>query len=415
MYVSVETIKRTARRIKSGAQVDGMGNRQTLEAQIEAERAKTRTGAEVMEEATGAMFKAKEQELRQSKTYISGIKRTLQRVAKILDKPDPRTWTRAEIMEKVFDPMLNDRDPFNPTAQPSEWSVLTITGIAVNIRRVAPQLNKPVEQGGLQGSYKRWNSLWSQTHNGRKWQPPRTWLKRTDYKEFHDALKEANDYQLPSLRGWTLGDVIQLAFDTQIVTGMRERYETLQLPFERINLPTDATELKSISDNISYVSAKKGETWENLPLRLFDDLCYKRLTEWFNHCKTHGVKPSERIFPISYEVYRNAIVRARKICKFDGANKITGHAGRRTHATWLRLAGASIDQIAGQEPHGWLGVGWKTRQTLSDHYMSYEAEEVDAVRELASRFNPLGKLTAQQEQLASRYETGRMTAEGKED
>jgi hypothetical protein len=47
--------------------------------------------------------------------------------------------------------------------------------------------------------------------------------------------------------------------------------------------------------------------------------------------------------------------------------------------------------------------------------MSYEAEEVDAVRELASRFNPLGKLTAQQEQLASRYETGRMTAEGKED
>lgn len=420
IYVKYDTVKRAVRKLKAGAKIDHMGDMDTLEAQIDVERA-SHTPEDVTVQATGEMFQTKEDVLKQTEGYISGIKRTLNRVKKILGKPDPRTWTRLELMTKVFNPMLNDLDPFIedpddkekmlPPQKCAEWSVLTINGVAVNIRRLSEHLNRPVDQGGLMASYKQWNQQWSETHDGRRWRAPRTWLKRTDYKEFREALLSANPQRFSKeYPDWSLGRLMQVVIDVQIVTGMRERKETLLLPFERI-----MTREGKLSDNVSYVSAKKSETWEDLPLRLFNDLCYVGLGEWFKYARAHGAEKLDRVFPISYNIYREAIVRARSICKFEEHDKITGHACRRTHATWLRIGGASHLHICGKEPKGWLGVGWKTPQTLTDHYMCYEEEEIDNLRITLAGFNPLGKLTEAQEKLAQRYETGRLEVETKED
>jgi hypothetical protein len=206
------------------------------------------------------------------------------------------------------------------------------------------------------------------------------------FEEFDLFIAQLTDTQDMSLEGW------RALFKAQVNMGCREgvsgRTGIVSLSWENIDY-----EQKRCSLHEKGGRGDSGRLWKNLPLDLFP---------WLNgwndlmlyHVKRFGYEPSNdrhetgKCFQVDYEVYSTMFKETRK--KVEGrisGNKETlrPHILRKTHAQWLCKLWVPIEEICGQFPDGYFGVGWDNPQILLGYYITLESERREIVQKTANQ------------------------------
>jgi len=138
-----------------------------------------------------------------------------------------------------------------------------------------------------------------------------------------------------------------------------------------------------------------GFYWLGCPLDLFGDKTFEMLKQWHDYC---GNPKQGLIFPnlkylkdkkfvddvVSTEIepttklpYLFLVGIYRWIGKtLELPKKITPHFARKLHASLLRKAGVPLEVVAGDPPHGIVGVGWEDLTTLKKFYVTFAQEEI---------------------------------------
>lgn len=430
IHKSIKTIRRYIERIKKGAQIDHMGTMQDLDQMI----------IEKKQAEGGLAEKEKRERLEHKKENVSrefgaGIESTMHRVEHTLGI-GAENWNRDLIYRQIIKPMVEDKDPFTIDEQlfketgkrvqlfPRKvWSVLTINGIAGACRAMCPRLmDKSRPEGALKARYE---DKWTEFH-GHSWEAPRTYLKRWEWELFGQNLIDANPEKIPNSK-YTVGQILNLIARVQIAAGFREKKEVLALTNDKLMMGEKESDWQ-----ITSWSCKKSETWRDIPLYLFQGLALKEwgtgqvkspsLYQWMLDQKERIEKeeakdkqdstkdtrifrlgsekdyilkkgavrnPTEIRLDKDYSTYSQAIAKARTRNGkpiFEGAEKISGHSFRRTHATWLRMCGCTLDEIAGHYPEATLGIGWKDVNVLKVHYIGIDSKETQKIRKKGTNF-----------------------------
>ena len=102
--------------------------------------------------------------------------------------------------------------------------------------------------------------------------------------------------------------------------------------------------------------------------------------------RARGYEPSNdwhesgRVFPVHYETYQTHFHDTRRKCKGRiSGNKETlkPHILRKTHAQWEVKFWVPLQDICGQFPDGFFGVGWDNPQILLKYYVTLESEATE--------------------------------------
>lgn len=119
-----------------------------------------------------------------------------------------------------------------------------------------------------------------------------------------------------------------------------------------------------------------GFYWLDCPLDLFGDKCFNMLKEYWVQCG----KPREgRIYLIDYEQLKEIYGRIAKALSM----KIHPHFARKLHASLLKKTGVKLEVVAGDVPHGIVGVGWEDLTTLKKFYIAFADEDIKQAKEKA--------------------------------
>ena len=143
----------------------------------------------------------------------------------------------------------------------------------------------------------------------------------------------------------------------------------LGLRWEKINWKT-----KTI--DVYETKTGGGFYWLDCPLDLLGDTCFNMLQEYWIQCG----KPKEgRIYPINYDNLKNIYARIAKALGM----RITPHFARKLHASLLRSKEVKLEVVAGDAPHGIVGVGWEDLTTLKKFYIAFAQEDIQKAKEKA--------------------------------
>ncbi len=123
-----------------------------------------------------------------------------------------------------------------------------------------------------------------------------------------------------------------------------------------------------------------GFDWLNCPLDLFGDTCFKLVTQYWESCG----KPKEgRIFQIS--AYKEASDKESLYGIYAEASDFVGidinpHMARKIHASLCHEADIALEIVAGDRPHGLVGVGWEDLTTLKKFYLSFSKKKLESAK-----------------------------------
>lgn len=187
-----------------------------------------------------------------------------------------------------------------------------------------------------------------------------------EFNEFINSLLETAEL---SLEGWTT------LFKVQINAGLREGTNgttgVLGLRWQDINFET-----RRCSAREKGGRGKAGRIWRQLPLDLFTWLnAFEDLKRYW---EKQGKPEKGKVFPVTYDQYRKQFHETRK----RGNGRIAGHSEtlrphiiRKTHAQWLVKLWVPLEEICGQFPTGYFGVGWDNPEILLKYYIELEGEK----------------------------------------
>jgi hypothetical protein len=137
--------------------------------------------------------------------------------------------------------------------------------------------------------------------------------------------------------------------------------------------------------DIYETKTQGGITWIDCPMRLFGDTAYNKLKEYWEQ---QGKPQTGRIFPLKPTELREIYVRIREHFKaYDWSKTLKGHFDRKLHASLLRAAKIPLEHVAGEAPHGTVGVGWEDLTTLMKFYSAFADEDVEESLKKAKTLN----------------------------
>jgi len=136
-----------------------------------------------------------------------------------------------------------------------------------------------------------------------------------------------------------------------------------------------------------------GFYWLGCPLDLFGDKTFELLKQWheiLGKPQNGKIFPNVRYFGKKADVVDDSeidkqtqlpIVYLSGIYKWIGKalelpKEIKPHFARKLHASLLRYAGVPLELVAGDPPHGLVGVGWEDLTTLKKFYVSFAQDEI---------------------------------------
>ena len=160
---------------------------------------------------------------------------------------------------------------------------------------------------------------------------------------------------------------------THVTLGCREgsRGEggVLGLEWEKINW-------KAKTIDVYEGKTGGGFYWLDCPLDLFGDTCFNLLEEYWVQCG----KPREgKIYPMDYQQLKAIYDRIAKALDMN----IHPHFARKLHASLLRSKDIKLEIVAGDAPHGIVGVGWEDLSTLKKFYIAFAQEDIQKTKEKA--------------------------------
>lgn len=123
-----------------------------------------------------------------------------------------------------------------------------------------------------------------------------------------------------------------------------------------------------------------GIKWLDCPMKLFGDSAYNMLKQYW---LKEGKPQSGRIFNINIDELDAIHRRIRKHFEEKGhewAKVIKPHFDRKLHASLCKHAGIPLEIVAGQAPHGIVGVGWEDISTLMKFYIAIADKELKESR-----------------------------------
>lgn len=275
------------------------------------------------------------------------------KVWKILDKKDPANWTVDDIKLKVIPKLREGRK--------------TIFDYLIAIRSLRPDLKQHIKT--------------------KREKPPISIEWRYAFKEivqkgltqkFFEVIKEH-----PQIRGDPKLELeSELIIRMHVTLGCREgsRGEggIINVEWERIdwqNKTIDVYESKTGG----------GFYWLNCPLNLFGDKTFELLKKWW---EMNGKPKNGKIFPNLRYINKDADVVAENgtlylvgMYRWIGEalnlpKKIKPHFARKMHASLLKKAKVPLEIVAGDPPHGIVGVGWEDLTTLKKFYVTFADEEI---------------------------------------
>ena len=203
-----------------------------------------------------------------------------------------------------------------------------------------------------------------------------------EYAAFRASLC---DTQTMSREGWLA------LFDAQVNMGCREGTKMhtgiMSLLWENINYETRRCSIRDKGGR-----GDSARLWKNIPLDLFPFLNgWNELLEWhrqqFGYVPTNENHATGRVFPFAYTQYSNCFHDTRRRCSGRIAEDIETmrpHILRRTHSQWLVKLYVPLEQICGQFPDGFFGVGWDNPAILLKYYITLEGEQREKAEQLAA-------------------------------
>lgn len=285
--------------------------------------------------------------------------RNINRVWEILDKKNPANWTYDDIKLKAI-PELRKGKRGKP--------LKSIFGYLIAIRSLRPDFKigeKVIKTKGEKGKINfEWRVAFKEI------------VRNNLMSEYFEAAKEGASDPL----------LAETLVRNHVEWGSREGYKG----YERWAAnEVDETQIGGLLgtrwENIDWVDATisiyetktgGGTTWEGCPMKLFGDTAYNMLQQLWER---QGKPKQGRIFPLKPAEMGAIYIRIRKHFEAKGypwAHVIKGHFDRKLHASLLKNAGVPLEVVAGQAPHGVMGVGWEDLSTLQKFYVAFADEEI---------------------------------------
>jgi hypothetical protein len=117
-----------------------------------------------------------------------------------------------------------------------------------------------------------------------------------------------------------------------------------------------------------------GFEWQDCPLDLFGDACFSFLQQYWE----------QRGRPATGRIFDSGVTRLRDIYKEVSeavGMQINPHMARKIHASLCHDADIPLEIVAGDAPHGLVGVGWEDLTTLKKFYLAYSRKTVQAAKD----------------------------------
>lgn len=117
-----------------------------------------------------------------------------------------------------------------------------------------------------------------------------------------------------------------------------------------------------------------GFEWQDCPLDLFGDTAFNLLIRYWEE---QGKSSNGRIFNISrkelYAIYEEAS---------DAVGiEVNPHMARKIHASLCHEADIPLEIVAGDVPHGIVGVGWEDLTTLKKFYLAFSKSKLQEAKD----------------------------------
>jgi hypothetical protein len=299
----------------------------------------------------------------QSERIKSWRKRVLlcRKVWKILDRKDPANWTSEDIKLKAIPKLREGRK--------------SIFHYIIAIRSLRPDLKQAIKTKREKAPVNiEWRYAYKQI------------VQQGLTQKFFEIIKEH-----PQIKGNPKLELeSELIVRMHVTLGCREgsvgEGGIINVEWERVdwhNKTIDVYEGKTGG----------GFYWLGCPLDLFGDKTFELLKKWH---EINGKPIKGKIFPNLEYYFRHNFETVTK----DGKLYLVGiyrwigkalnlpktihpHFARKMHASLLKKARVPLEIVAGDPPHGIVGVGWEDLTTLKKFYVTFAEEEIEEAKRKA--------------------------------
>lgn len=306
---------------------------------------------------------------------IEKQKTRITQIWELMNRSDPHTWTYESILSA-----LGKKYKFEKDEQSGAYAWTQKAAVGGMLSAVNTMFPSIMPKG--------WSINYTRTD------------RKKDYFTFAEMdlfLENVADTVGLSREGWGA------LFAAQVNLGCREgvlrmfnresgknegRNGILSLRWENIDYTARRTSLHEKGGR-----GKSSRVWEHLPLDLFPWLKgWDRLMAF--HVQKYGYAPSNDnhesgpCFDVTYDTYSDAFKSTRKRCngRIAGDKEtFTPHILRKSHAQWLVKLYVPLEQICGQFPDGYFGVGWDNPQILLKYYVTMESEQREKAEQAAKQ------------------------------